>query len=286
MNKILIKIMLRDTIFSAFFAGLVFVLLVWTFSWCYSVLKTIYAIDELTDQNFNNKEVIMTQTASNQAKENLLQPAEIAATQAPSERDEKVLLSVDTVSKTGAQPIVNNKEISKQTPVSREHLKPVSGQAADKIELRTAATADHNLNNSAENSSTDKISTFNVNTSKNYKSVRATEFYQQITGNQQQTKEKNDSQAEALSSNNPVEKPAADSMNSGADQNEKDIYDRVVRLQLEIERLDERIASGLSDSDFNYFMQLNSPVFVIHDSERRVVYQSILEKMLSDTTLP
>ena len=285
MNEVLIKTRLRHKIFSVFLAGLSLVLLLGIFFWCYSVLKTIYAIDELADQNLYNKEVILSQTATNnQDRENLSQPGEIAAPQAPSERVENTLLSVDTVTEVGVKPMIYNEKISKQTHFSSEQFQPVSGQAAGKKELQIAATANHNFNNSAENSSTSKISTFNDNTSKNYKSVRAAELYQQITVNQQQTKEENVDQADTINSNDPIEKLAADSMNSVADQNEKDIYDRVARLRLEIERLNERIESGMSGSDHDLYLQLNSPVLEISDRERRMDYQSELEEMLLDTT--
>ena len=285
MNEVLIKTRLRHKIFSVFLAGLSLVLLLGIFFWCYTVLKTIYVVDELADQNFYNKEVILSQTAtSNQDKENLSQPGEIAAPQAPSERVEKALLSVDTVTEVGAKPISYNEKISNQTPFSSEQLQPASEQAAGKKELQIAATANHNLNYSAENSSTAKISTFNGNTSTNYKSVRAAELYQQIIVNQQQTKEENVDQTDAINSNDPIETLSADSMNSAADQNEKDIYDRVARLRLEIERLDERIESGMSGSDYDLSLRLKSPAPEIHDRERRMDYQSELEKMLLDMT--
>ncbi len=73
-------------------------------------------------------------------------------------------------------------------------------------------------------------------------------------------------------------------MNSVAYQNGKKIDARVTRLQLEIERLTERIDSGLSDRDYNRYMQLKSPVFVIHDSERIEAYQAELDKLLLEMT--
>jgi hypothetical protein len=87
-----------------------------------------------------------------------------------------------------------------------------------------------------------------------------------------------------MSRNDPEETQAATSMNSVAEQNEKDIYPRVTRLQLEIERLTERIESGLSDRDYDRYMQLKSPVFVIHDRERIESYQTVLDKLLLDLT--
>ena len=196
MNEVLIKKILRDKVL-VFLAGLALALLLGTFFWFYSVLKTIYIIDELTDQNFNNKEAILSQTASNEVilsqtdsnhdKENVSKPAEIVTPQAPSERVEKALLSVDTVAEVEEKPITDNKKISKQIPVSREQFQPVSGQAAGTKELQKAATANHNLNNSVEKSVTAEISTFNGNTSKNYKSVRADELYQQIILKQKQS---------------------------------------------------------------------------------------------------
>ena len=274
--------MLRDKIFSVFLAGLTLALLLGIFSWCYTVLKTIYVVDELTDQNFYNKEVILSQTASSPDMENLSQPGEIAAPKAHSERVEKALLSVDAVAEVGAKPTIYNPKISKQIPFSREQFQPVSEQAADKKELQIAATANHNLNNSAENSSTAKILTFNGYTSGNYKSDRAAELYQQITVNQKQTKEENVGQTVATNSNDPVETLTEPSMNSVADQNEKDIYAQVVRLRLEIERLTERIESGLSDKDYYFYTHLKSPVFVIHDRDRLEAYQTALDKVTLD----
>lgn len=271
--------MLRDKISSVFLAGLGLALLVGTFFWCYSVLKTLFVIDELTDQNLNNKKVVLSQTASNRDKENLSQPGEIAAPQAPSERVEKALLSVDTVAAVGAKPIIDKNKISQQIPFSREQVQPVLEQAAGKKELPETAIANHNLNTSAENYSTDKISTFNDNTSENYRIVRAAELYQQIIENQQQKKEGKAGQTPSRNSNNSVENLEEAAMNSGADN-----YDKVVTLRLEIERLKERIESGLSDSDYNYYMHLESPVFVIHDIERLEAYQKILDKMLLDMT--
>lgn len=284
MNEVLIKTMLRDKIFSVFLAGLTLALLLGVFFWCYTVLKTIYVIDELTDQNFYNKEVILPQTASSPDMENLSQPGEIAAPQAHSERVEKALLSVDTVAEVGAKPTIYNPKISKQIPFSREQFQPVSEQAADKKEFQIAATANHNLNNSAENSSTAKISTFNGNTSGNYRSDRAAALYQQIIVNQKQKKEENVGQTVATNSNDPVETLAEPPMNSVVDQNEKDIYAQVVRLQLEIERLTERNESGLSDRAYYFLTHLKSPVFVLHDSVRLEFYQTELDKMLLDMT--
>ena len=281
MNKVLIKTMLRDKIFSVFLAGLALALLLGGFFWCYTVLKTIYVVNELTDQNFYNKEVVLSQTASSPDMENLSQPGEIAAPQAHSERVEKALLSVDTVAEVGAKPIIYNPKISKQIPFSREQFQPVSEQAADKKELQIAATANHNVNNSAENSSTAKISTFNGNTSGNYKSDRAAELYQQIIVNQKQAKEENVGQTVAINNNDPAETLAEPLMDSVADH-EKEIYDQVVRLRLEIERLSERIESGLSDKDYYYYTHLKSPVFVIHDTVRLEFYQTVLDKLILD----
>jgi hypothetical protein len=312
MKEVLIKTMRRVNIFSVFLAGLTLAFLLGIFFWGYSVLKTIYMFDELAGQTYNNKEAILSQTVSskamenlsqpgeiaapqvpsekventfsNKAMENLSQPGEIAASQAPSEKVEKTLLSVDTVAEVEVKPINSNTKISEQNTFSREQFKPNSVQATGKKELQIEATAKHNLNNSAENSSTANITTFNGNTSKNYKIDRADELYQQITVNQHQTKEENDSETDTINSNDPEETLAADSMNSVADQNEKEIDDRVVTLRLEIERLNERIESGLSDSDYDYYLQLERPDFVIHDRERRMDYQSELEKMLLDIT--
>ena len=86
------------------------------------------------------------------------------------------------------------------------------------------------------------------------------------------------------SGNDPEETEAAASMNSVADQKEKDIYAGVTRLRLEIERLTERIESGASDIDYDRYMQLKSPVFVIHDRERLETYQTELDKLLLDMT--
>ena len=283
MNGVQLKTMLRGNIFSVFLAGLALMLLLGTFFWCYSVLKAIYVVDKLTDQNLYNKEVILSQTASNHYMENLSQPGEIAAPQAPSQRVEKALLPVDTVAAVGAKPKIYNTKISKQIPFSGEQLQPVSEQAVDKKELQITPTANQNLNNSAENSSTAKIPTFNAtNTSENYKSIKAAELYQQIIVNQQQTKQENVGQTVAINTNDPVEKQAASSMNSVAEQNENDIYTKVVVLRLEIDRLTERIESGLSDSDYDFYTHLKSPVFVIHDRERLEAYQKILDKMLLD----
>ena len=119
MNKVLIKTMLRNKIFSVFLTGLVLVFLFGTFFYCYSFLKTIYLIDELTDQNFNNKEAVLSQTArSNQDKENLSPPGEIAAPQASSERVEKALLSVDSVAYDSQTDAINSNDLS----VSADHI--------------------------------------------------------------------------------------------------------------------------------------------------------------------
>ena len=191
-------------------------------------------------------------------------------------------MSVDKVTEVGAKPISYNEKISKQTHFSSEQLQPVSGQAAGKKELQIAATANHNLNNSAENSSTAKISTFNGNTSGNYKSDRAAELYQQIIVNQKQTREENVGQTVATNSNDHVETLAEPLMDSVADQNEKDTYARENRLLLEIERLSERIESGLSDKDYYFYTHLKSPVFVIHDTVRLEFYQTELDKLMLD----
>jgi TPR repeat protein len=127
----------------------------------------------------------------------------------------------------------------------------------------------------------------NGNTSENYKSNRAAELYQQIIFKQQQSE--NVSQGVSINSNektrnDPEETQAAASMNSVADQKEKDIYAGVTRLRLEIERLTERIESGASDIDYDRYMQLKSPVFVIHDRERLETYQTELDKLLLDMT--
>ena len=127
----------------------------------------------------------------------------------------------------------------------------------------------------------------NGNTSENYKSKRAAELYQRIIFKQQQRE--NVSQGVSINSNeksgnDPEETQAAASMNSVADQNEKDIDARVNRFLLEIERLTERIESGLSDRDYDRYMQLKSPVFVIHDRERLETYQTELDKLLLDMT--
>ena len=87
-----------------------------------------------------------------------------------------------------------------------------------------------------------------------------------------------------VSENAPKEIPATAVMNPVADKNKKDIYARVTGLQLEIERLTERIDSGLSDRDYARLMQLKSPVFVIHDIERLEAYQTELDKLLLEMT--
>ena len=58
------------------------------------------------------------------------------------------------------------------------------------------------------------------------------------------------------------------------------INDQVARLQREIERLTERIESGLSDENYERFKQLKSPVFVIHDKERLEAFQTELDRLL------
>ena len=284
MNEVLIKTMWRVNIFSVFLTGLALAFLLGISLWCYSLLKTIYMFDELAGQTYNNKEAILSQTASSKTMENLSQPGEIDVPLSPSEKVEKALLSVDTVAEVEVNPITYNKKISQQTSSSRDQHQPDPERADGKEELQIEATAKRNLNSSAENSITAKMSAFKGNASENYKRDRAAELYQQITVNQQQTKEENDSQTEALNNNETEEKLAADSMNSVADQNEKEIDGRVVTLRLEIERLNERIESGLSDSDYDYYLQIERPDFVIHDRERRMDYQSELEKMLLDMT--
>jgi hypothetical protein len=284
MNGVLIKTMQRVNIFSVFLTGLALAFLLGISLWCYSVLKTIYMFDELAGQTYNNKEAILSQTASSKTMENLSQPGEIDVTLSPSEKVEKALLSVDTVAEVEVNPITYNKKISQQTSSSRDQHQPDPERADGKEELQIEATAKRNLNSSAENSITAKMSAFKANASENYKRDRAAELYQQITVNQQQTKEENDSQTEALNNNETEEKLAADSMNSVADQNEKEIDDRVVTLRLEIERLNERIESGLSDSDYDHNLQIERPDFVLHDREHRMDYQSELEKRLLDMT--
>ena len=215
------------------------------------------------------------------------QPAgETPASQTTSERVEKVLPSSDTVAEIGAKPINYDTNLSIRNSLSGEEPQVVAGQADEKKELRTTTTVNHNLNNSAEPTSTAEISTISGNTFDNSNSDRAAEPYQQITAvNQQQTKEENNGPTATINNNDPVETLETSAIGSGANPNSSDNYDRVVRLQLEIERLTERIESGLSDSDYDFYMQLKSPVFVIHDRERRLVYQSILEEMLSDPTI-
>ena len=134
MNKVLIKTMLRNKIFSVFLTGLVLVFLFGTFFWCYSFLKTIYVIDELTDQNFNNKEAVLSQTArSNQDKENLSQPGEIAALQASSERVEKALLSVDSVAEVRAKPIINNAREADHISKAKRSIKQPTQKERDAL---------------------------------------------------------------------------------------------------------------------------------------------------------
>ena len=134
MNKVLIKTMLRNKIFSVFLTGLVLVFLFGTFYWCYSFLKTLYVIDELTDQNFNNKEAVLSQTArSNQDKENLSQPGEIAAPQASSERVKKALLSVDSVAEVRAKPIINNAREADHISKAKRSIKQPTQKERDAL---------------------------------------------------------------------------------------------------------------------------------------------------------
>ena len=143
MNKVLIKTMLRNKIFSVFLTGLVLVFLFGTFFYCYSFLKTIYVINELTDQNFNNKEAVLSQTArSNQDKENLSPPGEIAAPQASSERVEKALLSVDSVAYDSQTDAINSNDLSvstdpetKRITISKRHDNTIAEQSQSRQEM-------------------------------------------------------------------------------------------------------------------------------------------------------
>jgi TPR repeat protein len=121
------------------------------------------------------------------------------------------------------------------------------------------------------------------NTSENYKSNRAAELYQQIIFKQQQRK--NVSQGVNINSNgksrnDPEDTQVAASMNSVTYQNKKDINTQVTALRLEIERLTERIESGLSD--YGSYMPKKDPASVIHDRDRLETYQTKLDKLLLD----
>jgi TPR repeat protein len=120
----------------------------------------------------------------------------------------------------------------------------------------------------------------------NYNSQRAAKLYQLIIAERQRRENVNQGSVyrNEVSENAPKEIPATAVMNPVADKNKKDIYARVTTLQLEIERLTERIDSGLSDRDYARYMQLKSPVFVIHDSERLEAYQTELDKLLLEMT--
>jgi TPR repeat protein len=129
----------------------------------------------------------------------------------------------------------------------------------------------------------DSIIEKQAETTDNYNSKRAAVLYQLFIAEQQ--RRENDYQDIRISSNEMSEKTPDEThvtavMNSITDNNKKDIHARVARLQLEIERLTERLESGLSDSDYERYKQLKSPVFVIHDSERLQAYQTELDKLL------
>ena len=120
-------------------------------------------------------------------------------------------------------------------------------------------------------------------TTDNYNSKRAAVLYQFFIAEQQ--RRGNTSQDIRISSNEinentPDEPQEKAAMNSSVDKNKNDIHARVASLNLEIERLTDRIESGVSDSDYEHYMQLKSPVFVIHDSERLETYQTKLDKLL------
>jgi len=121
----------------------------------------------------------------------------------------------------------------------------------------------------------------------NYNSKKAAELYEMIIAEQKQRENANQGisiNRNEKSRNDPEEPQAAAPMTSVANQNEKAIYARVSRLQLEIERLTEKIESGLSDREYDRYMQLKSPIFVIHDSERLEGYQAEIDKLLLDLT--
>ena len=149
-------------------------------------------------------------------------------------------------------------------------------------------------------------------TTENYNSKRASEIYQRIIAEQQRrekTKNKyiySDNQqlyqriiaerqrrenankgisinSSETSMNVPEEKYVAIPINSVEVPNGKDInYRRITSLQLEIDRLTERIESGESGRDYNRYMQLKSPIFAIHDSERLEAYKVELDKLMLD----
>ncbi|MGB5884910.1 MAG: hypothetical protein WBG28_12495, partial [Desulfobulbales bacterium] len=113
------------------------------------------------------------------------------------------------------------------------------------------------------------------------------QLYQQISAEQQQRENANQDiriNSDEMSENAPEETQATAVTNSVADKNKKNIHARVARLKLEIERLTERIENGLSDRDYERYMQLKSPVYVIHDSERLEAYQTELDKLLLEMT--
>ena len=148
-------------------------------------------------------------------------------------------------------------------------------------------------------------------TTENYNSKRASEIYQRIIAEQQRrerTKNKyiysdnqqlyqriiaerqrreNANQGISINSsetsmNVPEEKYVAIPINSVEVPNGKDINYRITSLQLKIGRLTERIESGESGRDYNRYMQLKSPIFVIHDSERLEAYKVELDKLMLD----
>ena len=176
MNEVLIKIMRRVNIFSVFLTGLALAFLLGISLWCYSLLKTIYMFDELAGQTYNNKEAILSQTASSKTMENLSQPGEIDVPLSPSEKVEKALLSVDTVAEVEVNPITYNKKISQQTSSSRDQHQPDPERADGKEELQIEATAKRNLNSSAENSITAKCQLSRVMHQKTIKGIELQNF--------------------------------------------------------------------------------------------------------------
>jgi len=124
-------------------------------------------------------------------------------------------------------------------------------------------------------------------TNENYQSKRADDLYQQIIAKQQQRKISNKINSinnTEKGKNDTEETRTASPTNIVPAQNDKSTYAKMTRLQHQIERLTERIESGLSDREYDRLMQLESPVFVIHDRDRLEAYQAELDKLKLDVS--
>ena len=129
----------------------------------------------------------------------------------------------------------------------------------------------------------DSIIEKHTETTDNYNSKRAAVLYQLFIAERPRRENANQDisiNRNEKSRNVPEETQIAASMNSVTDQNKKDINTQVTALRLEIERLTERIESGLSY--YGSYMPKKGPASVIHDRDLLENYQTELDKLLLD----